>query len=109
MLHTMYGNCGYKIIIKKTNYKIFHITDVSNLDHIKAQNYDLYMVEANYNDEEIKQRIEKEMQNGEFLLGKKVENCHLSESQWNKFMLQNAGDNSECIKIHQHKERKEKK
>lgn len=104
----MYGNCGYKIIIKKTNYKIFHITDVASLDHIEAKNYDFYAVEANYNEDDLLRRIQEKQEQNIFSYEFRLPQTHLSEEQWNKFMLENAGDNSECIKIHQHKERKEK-
>ena len=101
----MYGNCGYKIIIKKTNYKIFHITDVASLDHIEAKNYDFYAVEANYNEDDLLRRIQEKQEQHIFSYESRLPQTHLSEDPWNHFMLENAGDNSECIKIHQHKER----
>ena len=98
-------NFGYKIIFKKDNYKVLYCVDTATLDGIKARNYNLYLVESNYNKEELEQRIIKKKQNGEFTYEDRVLNTHLSEEQWKKFMLENAGENSECIKIHQHKEK----
>lgn len=78
------------------------------MDGIEAKNYDLYLIEANYSDEELEQRIEKQIENGEFVVGMRVANTHLSKSQWADFILANAKDDSICEMIHQHKEKGEK-
>lgn len=98
-------NFGFKIRFKKDNYKVLYCVDTSTLDGIKARNYNLYLCESNYSKEELEQRKIEKQQNGEFTYEDRVVNTHLSQEQWNKFMLENAGENSECIKIHQHKEK----
>ena len=50
-------NCGYKLYFP--NGKAFYATDTNNLNGISAKNYDLYLVEANYEDEEIMERIQR--------------------------------------------------
>lgn len=102
---TMYQIVGYKIIIKKTNYKIFHITDTASVEHLEAKNYDLLCVEANYKKTELQERKEKKLLNGEYEYEDRVENTHLSEEAWIEFMLRNASPTSECVKLHQHIER----
>lgn len=95
-------NQGFKIRFKKDNFKILYIVDTSNIDNIVAPDYNLYLVECNYNQAELEERITKKRLNGEYTYEDRVINTHLSEEQWNEFMLKNAGDNSECVKIHQH-------
>ena len=45
-------NCGYKVHFG--NGKVIYATDTNNLDGIQAIGYDLYLIEANYNDEDIR-------------------------------------------------------
>ena len=45
-------NCGYKIHFPTG--KVFYATDTNNLSGITAKHYDLFMVEANYEDEVIR-------------------------------------------------------
>ena len=41
-----YLNVGYRVLFD--NYKVFYATDTRTLDGISARNYDLYLVEGNY-------------------------------------------------------------
>ena len=72
--------------------KIFYATDTGNLDGIEAQKYDLYMVEANYTDEELAERIKTKEQNEEFVYEYEVKNNHLSQEQTDQFILENSGE-----------------
>ena len=101
-------NCGYKIIIKKTDYKIFHATDINSLQNIKAKNYDLYCLEANYDEEELKTRLKEKEERGEYAYEYRVLETHLSKEECNMFLMANMGDNSECIYLHQHINKGEK-
>ena len=56
-------NCGYKITIVKDGYKIFHATDINSLQNIEAKDYDLYCLEANYDEEELKTRLKEKEEN----------------------------------------------
>lgn len=49
-------NCGYKIHFA-SGEKVIYATDTNNLNGINAPNYDLYMIEGNYSEDEIKHRI----------------------------------------------------
>lgn len=95
-------NFGFKIIFKKDNYKTIYATDTSNMNNVEALDYDLYLVECDYNQEELEQRILDKQQNNEYIYEFRAANTHLSEGQWADFMLNNANGNSECVKIHQH-------
>ena len=97
-------NCGYKIIIKESDYKILHITDTASIDHINAKNYDLFCVEANYStDEELDEQIKEAEEKGEFTHLKRVKYTHLSQLQLINWLDKNKGENSIYIFMHEHK------
>lgn len=93
-------NCGYKLYIN--GEKIFYATDCNSLDGIDAPNYDLYMIEANYEDTEIRQRIEEKQANGQYCYEYQVLNNHLSKKKADEFIIANAGDKSRYIYLHGH-------
>jgi L-ascorbate metabolism protein UlaG (beta-lactamase superfamily) len=93
-------NYGYRININ--GFKIFYATDTSTLDGISAKNYNLYMMEANYGEEEIKMRIDRKMMKGEFAYELKAKDRHLSKQQADKFIYENAGGKSEYVYLHCH-------
>lgn len=93
-------NCGYKIHFP--DGKLFYATDTNNLNGIVAKNYDLYMVEANYGEEEIRQRIAAKKEAGEYAYEYKVLQNHLSVEKCNDFLYRNMGPKSEYVYLHQH-------
>lgn len=95
-------NCGYRIFIN--NKKIIYITDTSTLEGISAKNYDLYLIEANYDEIELKNRINKKIENNEFVYELRVEDTHLSKKQCTEFFMENSMDTSILIYMHEHKE-----
>lgn len=94
------SNCGYKLFLN--GEKIFYATDCNNLDGIDASNYDLYMVEANYEDEEIQQRIDEKEANGQYVYEYQVLKNHLSKAKADEFIIANAGENSRFVYLHGH-------
>lgn len=96
-------NCGYKIVIKENNYKIFHITDTNSVEHIEAKDYDLYLIENNYREDILKKHIDEcEDENMMYYLSR-VSRTHLSDEQCNSFLIENMGKNSVYEYIHQSK------
>ena len=93
-------NCGYKIFID--GEKIFYATDTNNLNGITAPDYDLYMIEANYEDEEIQERIRKKEESGSYAYEYKVLKSHLSKAKCDDFIVRNAGARSKFIYMHGH-------
>ena len=59
-------NCGYSITDK--DEKIFYATDTGTLEHIKARNYDFYLIEGNHKKSEMEQRIQEKVQNGKYYI-----------------------------------------
>lgn len=96
-------NCGYRLFID--NKKCLYITDSRTLEGISAMNYDLYLVEANYEEEELKKRLDEKRNNGEYAYESRVEYTHLSKEQTDKFLLENMNEKSIYEYLHQHKER----
>lgn len=95
-------NCGYRIEIE--GKKCLYATDTSTLD-INAKNYDLYLVEANYDELETINRINKKRQSGEYIYEFRAMNNHLSKNQCEAFLKRNMGKNSIFIPMHEHKEK----
>lgn len=93
-------NCGYKIFID--GERVFYATDTNNLNGITAPGYDLYMIEANYEDEEIMERIRKKEESGVFAYEHKVLKNHLSKAKCDDFIVRNAGIKSKFIYMHGH-------
>lgn len=94
-------NCGYKINLYKKG-KVLYATDTNNLNGISAQNYDLYLIEANYTDEEIQARISEKKANGEFVYERRVLRTHLSKSKCDDFIYKNIGQTGEYVYLHGH-------
>ena len=95
-------NCGYKI--HSPAGKAIYATDTVNLNGITAKDYDLYMIEANYDEEEIQHRISEKKANGQYIYEKRVLKTHLSRDSCDNWIYQNAGPMSEILYLHGHRE-----
>ena len=94
---------GYKIRFADGR-RLFYATDTNNLNGIRAQGYDLYMIEANYTDSEIEERIREKKVKGEYAYEYEVLKNHLSREKCDKFLADNAGQNSGFVYMHIHKD-----
>lgn len=97
-------NCGYKITYN--GKKILYATDTSTLDHVTAQGFDLYLIEANHTEDEIADRIRRKTESGKYVYEHRVEVTHLSREGADSWLSMNAGRDSKVIYLHQHKEPK---
>ena len=97
------NQCGYRILFD--DYKVIYVTDTKTIEGISAKNYDLYLVEANYKENELEERIKQKQLQGDFTYEWRVKDTHLSEEQCVEFLLNNMGKNSEYVFMHQHIER----
>lgn len=93
-------NCGYRIFIG--DEKLFYATDTGTLEGIEAKDYDLYMVECNYEDEEIQERIQTKQDAGEYAYEYDVIGNHLSKKQCDEFIINNIGSKGKYVYLHQH-------
>lgn len=95
-------NCGYKLKINVN--KLIYATDTNRIDHIIAKNYDFYFVEGNYeSDEELEQRKSDKLLKGEYYYEDRVKKTHLSKVQATEWLMENMGENSKYIFMHEHK------
>lgn len=83
--------------------KGIYIVDTNSVEHIQAKNYDLYLIENNYQEkvlqEHINKAIEENDENKLFYL-QRVPHTHLSNEQANSFLIENMGKNSVYEYIH---------
>lgn len=95
-------NCGYKLHLP--GGRMVYATDTASLDGIDAPGYDLYMIEANYADEEIKQRIAEKKAAGQYVYEYRVLGTHLSRQKCDDWFYRNVGPASMLVYLHMHQE-----
>lgn len=96
-------NVGYKLNL--SGIRIFYATDTATLDGIEAKGYDLYLIEANYGEDEIRERIRQKKADGLYCYEERVLRTHLSREQAEAWLAENAGQDSKYMFIHIHEER----
>ncbi len=96
-------NCGWKVHFPNHSH-LFYATDTNVLDGIEARNYDLYMVEANYSEAEIAERIRRKQDAGEYCHEWDVLQNHLSREKADNWLYQNMGPGSVYVYLHEHEE-----
>lgn len=97
-------NAGYRIYIGEE--KALYITDTGHLEGITAKDYDLYMIEANYTEEDLRERINAKRAECEYCYEENVASRHLSKEQADEFLINNIGEKSRYVYLHEHTERK---
>lgn len=95
--------CGYRVLFD--DYKVFYATDTKTLEGITAKDYDLYLIEGNYEDDELEERIRKKQEKQQYCYEYRARHTHLSKQQASEFLLNNMGENSEYVFMHEHVER----
>lgn len=93
-------NCGYRLYFG--NEKVFYATDTCTLKGIEARGYDLYFVEANYKEDEIKRRIEEKKASGEYAYEIQAAKRHLSMENATEWLYENMTEKSRYIYMHGH-------
>lgn len=74
------------------------------LRSVRLPYYDLYLVEANYRDEEIQAKIAEKKVNGEYIYEKRVLRDHMSEQDAIDWVYGNMRPDSTYVWLHCHKE-----
>jgi len=95
-------NVGYKIHFP--NCRVFYATDMGHLNGIVAKGYDLYLVEANYEDDEIKARMDAKIAQGIYPYEQRALRYHMSKAKCNDWLVKNMGAQSEYAYLHCHTE-----
>ena len=97
-------NYGLRIFIG--DKKAIYIVDTHTVDGIKAKNYNLYLIESNYDNDDLQQRIKEKTEAGQYCYELNVADRHLSNEQASEWLMQNMGQNSDYVFLHQHKDKK---
>ena len=95
--------CGYRVLFN--DYKVIYMTDTNTVEGINAKNYNLYLIEANYDEDEMKETIKQKQQECKYVYEFRAKENHLSKQQASQFLLDNMGENSEYVFMHEHIER----
>lgn len=98
--------CGYRILFE--DFKVIYATDTKTLEGISAKNYDLYLIEANYTQEDMKKRIKEKQEKYKFAYEYRARENHLSKEKADEFLLENIGENSKYVYMHEHIEKNKK-
>lgn len=96
-------NCGYKLHFADSG-KMIYATDTNNLNGITAYHYDLYLIEANYEDEIIQDKIKQKKAAGEYAYEYQVLHNHLSKAKCDDFIYRNIGPNGIYVYMHCHRD-----
>ena len=99
-------NVGYKITISKDGHvkRLLYATDTNSMNGVTAKGYDVYLIEANYDEDEMRQKIQEKEARGEFVYEKRVIHSHMSKQQADAWLGENADEHSQFIYMHQHRE-----
>lgn len=92
---------NYALHFEYKRKKGIYIVDTANVDDITAKDYDLYLIENNYQEKVLKRNIENCENEKEMIYYKRIPYTHLSAEQSNSFLIENMGDNSKFQYIHQ--------
>lgn len=93
-------NCGFRLFFG--DKKVLYATDTAHLDGVSAKDYDLFMIEANYTEDDLKRRIEEKQKSGEYSYEMNAAARHLSKEQADAFLLENMGAHSRYEYLHGH-------
>ncbi|MBR5090863.1 MAG: MBL fold metallo-hydrolase [Ruminiclostridium sp.] len=98
-------NCGWKVHFPIG--KVIYATDTNNMNGVSALNYDLYLIEANYIDEEIEAKIREKKAAGEYAYEIRAQRYHQSKARCDDFIYRNIGRNGKYEYMHCHKDEDE--
>lgn len=94
-------NVGWRVLLPSQR-KILYVTDTGTLDGVVALGYDVYLIEANYTEEDLQRRTRDKISRGEFSYEARAAKTHLSKEQADAFIASNAKPNSRVIYLHEH-------
>lgn len=98
---------NYGLKIYKAGEKAVYIVDTGFLDGIEAKDFDLYLLEANHYEAEIKKRMEEKLEAGQFSYELRASENHLSWEQAADWYAENRKPDSVWIPLHKHEERQD--
>ena len=97
-------NQGYKVHFGDGN-KMIYATDTNSLHGISAPDYDLYLIEANHEEDVIKERIAQKHADGQYAYEEQAAHNHLSKEKADTFLYENRGEKGVYEYLHCHQDR----
>lgn len=88
-------------------FRIFYATDTGTLEFARGGGFkglDYYFIEANYDEDDLKRRLEDRIASGEYAYEARVEKNHLSYEQAQRWLRIYAAPESKVIYLHGHEE-----
>lgn len=110
-LHRLYHDVlNVAIEINYKGERLVYATDTASLEGIEGRDFDYYLIEANYKDEqELERLIQQDYDNGlEYSHYERVRKTHLSEEKAIEFLRVNMKDTSKFEFMHKHITKEEK-
>lgn len=98
---------SYFVFLNPTT--LYYATDTVKLEYLDClKNLDYYFLEANYSEDELRERLKEKQENGEYSYEYRVLKTHLSKEECDRFLITMMGDNSQAIYCHQHIDKEKK-
>lgn len=92
---------NYCLKFEINDKKCLYAVDTSSLDNIEAKNYDLFLIESNYNEDLLNKHIQECEDANMLYYLQRAKKTHLSDKKCNSFLIQNMGSSSEYCYLHQ--------
>lgn len=90
---------NYALHFEIKSKKGIYIVDTASVENINAKGYDLYLIEANYQEEILEEHL-KNCEDKDKIYLERVKYTHLSYEMANDFLIRNMEKNSEYSYIH---------
>ena len=94
---------NYALKCEINGKKMLYAVDTNRIDHIQAKNYNLYLIENNYQKDLLQEHIDNCENESMLYYLNRVPYTHLSSEQANSFLIENMGKYSNYEYIHQSK------
>ncbi len=104
-LHHDVPNMGWRIDAPACS--VFYATDTAHMDDISAKSCDLYLIEGNYGEAEIVDRMNNKLESGLYSPEQRTVKTHMSREQAMDWLVENMAPHSRYIFMHGHKEKEE--
>lgn len=95
-------NIGY--LVFSQGKSLCYATDTVSMGHNHIPNCDYYLIEGNFKEAEIREKMIEKMKNGQYIYEHRVLKTHLSEEKAMAWLVSVMGAHSRFELIHQHQE-----
>ena len=86
---------------------LVYAVDTATMEHVTAKNYTYYLVEGNYGEDELAERIQRKKEAGEYIYEYDAARRHMSRESAMAWLARNMGPESRYQLMHQHVDKEE--